>query len=77
MLLLREVQSLVKNQSPWIDQDEMIERYKCTRPTLAAMERRGEIPTRVNAKWNRAEVIEFEAQLPNFSPKNRATRARA
>jgi hypothetical protein len=60
--LTRAVQDLASQMSPWISTQEMCKRYDCTAKTLNAMERRGDIPWRVKGRWNRAEVIEWEAR---------------
>lgn len=60
--LTKAVQELASQLSPWISTGEMCKRYDCTPKTLNAMERRGQIPWRVNGRWNRAEVIEWEAR---------------
>jgi hypothetical protein len=60
--LTRAVQDLASQMSPWISTQEMCKRYDCTPKTLNAMERRGDIPWRVKGRWNRAEVIEWEAR---------------
>ncbi len=60
-LLRKEVSRLVAALSPWIGQEEMQARYDVTGKTLLAMERRGEIPTRVKGRWLRSEVIQMES----------------
>jgi hypothetical protein len=62
--LRRAVTDLAAQLSPWITTPEMCKRYDCTPKTLAAMERRGDIPWRVKGRWNRAEVVEWEARQP-------------
>ena len=61
-LLKREVSALIAALSPYIGQEEMQARYSVTGQTLLAMERRGEIPTRVGGRWLRADVLEHECQ---------------
>ena len=65
--ILRELQAMARMISPWITTAEMMARYDCTAKTLAAMERRGEIPYRVNGRWSREQVIAWEAEA--ISPK--------
>lgn len=61
--ILREaVAALVAQLSPYIGQDEMQSRYGVTGQTLLAMERRGEIPTRVKGRWLRVDVLQHECQ---------------
>lgn len=60
--LTTAVTQLAALMSPWITTPEMCTRYDCTPKTLAAMERRGEIPWRVAGRWNRAEVLEWESK---------------
>jgi len=60
--LREEVATLALSLSPWIGMDEMCRRYGVTSKTITAMERRGEIPVRVHGRWNRAEVMQWEAQ---------------
>ena len=61
-LLKREVSALIAALSPYIGQEEMQARYSVTGQTLLAMERRGEIPTRVRGRWLRADVLDHECQ---------------
>lgn len=56
-----EFARLVESLSPWLSMDEMCARYKCTTQTLRDMERRGDIPKRSNGRWNRIEVMQWEA----------------
>lgn len=63
--LRNEVATLAQTMSPWITSDEMCRRYGVTVKTLAAMERREEIPLRVHGRWNRAEVMQWEAREPS------------
>jgi len=58
--LRREVSMLIAALSPYIGQEEMQARYGVTGQTLLAMERRGEIPTRVKGRWSRVEVLAHE-----------------
>lgn len=60
--LTQAVADLSKHLAPWITTAEMCARYDCTPKTLSAMERRGDIPWRVKGRWNRAEVIAWEAR---------------
>lgn len=61
-LMRRELAGLVQVVSPWISSEEMGNRYRVKDPkTLVAMERRGEIPIRAHGRWNRAEVMQWEA----------------
>lgn len=60
MMLAREVGRLTEMLSPWVSFDEMSKRYEVTHKTLTAMERRGEIPFRVNGRWNRSELQQWE-----------------
>jgi len=61
-MMRRELASVVQAVTPWIGSDEMKLRYGVKDPkTLAAMEVRGEIPTRSHGRWNRAEVMQWEA----------------
>ena len=63
--LTSEVKALISALSPYIGQEEMQARYGVTGQTLLAMERRGEIPTRVKGRWSRAEVLANECeQIP-------------
>lgn len=59
--LRMEVSRLIECMSPWLSTEEMCSRYKCTPQTLRNMERRGTIPTRTNGRWNRSEVMQWEA----------------
>ena len=61
--LTREVRRLMDNINPWIGQSEMRDRYQCTNKTITAMEVRGDIPFRVNGRWLRSEVVEWELRL--------------
>ena len=61
--LRREVTRLIASLSPWIGQEEMQARYGVTGKTLLAMERRREIPTRVNGRWARSDVLEWESRI--------------
>lgn len=56
-----EVSRLVVSLSPWLSTEEMCARYTCTPQTLRNMERRGDIPTRSNGRWNRIELMQWEA----------------
>lgn len=56
-----EFARLVESLSPWLSTEEMCARYTCTPQTLRNMERRGTIPTRSNGRWNRTEVMQWEA----------------
>lgn len=58
--LRQEFAHLAAVHSPWIGMDEMQKRYDCTGKTLLAMERRKEIPERVNGRWFRADVVDWE-----------------
>lgn len=70
-LLRREVVNLIAHLSPYIGQEEMQARQQVTGQTLLAMERRGEIPKRVNGRWIRSEVLAWEcAKIPSLSPGN-------
>ena len=60
--LTAEVARMAALVSPWIGQPEMQSRYDVGPKTLLAMERRREIPTRVNGRWKRVEVMEWEAR---------------
>ena len=60
-MLTREVSKLALMLSPWVTTDEMCQRYGCTPQTLTNMERRGDIPTRANGRWNRIELMQWEA----------------
>lgn len=61
-LMRRELAGLVQVVSPWISSEEMRSRYGIKDPgTLAKMEQRGEIPIRSHGRWNRAEVMQWEA----------------
>lgn len=64
--LMEVLRDLVRKISPWIEQAEMQSRYSVTGQTLKAMERRGEIPKRVNGRWLREEVVlrEMPQKLP-------------
>ena len=59
--LRRDVSTLMRALSPWIGMDEMMARYDVCGATLRAMERRHEIPPRINGRWLRATVIELES----------------
>ncbi|NVO08218.1 MAG: hypothetical protein HXX19_20790 [Rhodoferax sp.] len=59
-LLVAEVARLSAALSPWVGSDEMLARYGVTIKTLAAMEKRGEIPYRVRGRWLRSELLEWE-----------------
>ena len=61
--LAREVARMAALVSPWIGQPEMQARYDVGPKTLLAMERRREIPTRVNGRWKRVEVMEWESRV--------------
>ena len=61
--LRREVAGLVAALSPWISMEEMQARYIVCSKTLLAMERRGDIPTRVKGRWSRADVMEWESRV--------------
>lgn len=56
-----EFARIVECMSPWLSTDEMCARYDCTPQTLRNMERRGDIPTRTNGRWNRSEVMQWES----------------
>lgn len=56
-----EFARLVESLSPWLSTEEMCARYTCTPQTLRNMERRGDIPTRANGRWNRIELMQWEA----------------
>lgn len=58
--LRKEIANIAAVHSPWIGMDEMQSRYGCTGKTLLAMERRKEIPERINGRWSRADVVEWE-----------------
>lgn len=58
--LRQELKTIAVLLSPWIGQEEMQARYQVTGKTLLAMERRGQIPRRVNGRWVRAEVVSWE-----------------
>lgn len=60
--LRQEFANLVANLSPWVSTDEMCVRYKCTPKTLNNMERDGRLPFRINGKWNRIELINWESK---------------
>ena len=60
--LTTAVKELAAQLSPWITTAEMCARYSCTPKTLANMERRGDIPWRIKGRWNRAEVVQWEAR---------------
>lgn len=60
--LSMEVERLIASLSPWLSTEEMCARYSCTPQTLRNMERRGDIPTRTNGRWNRSEVMQWEAE---------------
>ena len=60
--LRKEVAALVASMSPWIMTPEMCQRYGCSPKTLNRMERSGDIPWRVKGRWNRAEIMEWEAK---------------
>jgi len=61
-LMRRDFAALVHAITPWIGTDEMKLRYGVKDPkTLVAMELRGEIPLRAKGRWNRAEVMQWEA----------------
>lgn len=62
-LLRREIARMAQAVAPWIGQEEMQARYNVTGKTLLAMERRREIPTRVNGRWSRVEVMEWESRI--------------
>lgn len=59
-ILAAEVARLSSALSPWVGSDEMLARYGVTIKTLAAMEKRGEIPYRVRGRWLRSELLEWE-----------------
>lgn len=59
-LLAREIKALSAKVSPFISMEEMTERYGVCTKTILAMERRGEIPKRVNGRWKRVEVMDYE-----------------
>ena len=59
-LLAAEVARLSALLAPWVGSDEMLARYGVTIKTLAAMEKRGEIPYRVRGRWLRSELLEWE-----------------
>lgn len=61
--LRKEVAGLVAALSPWIGMEEMQARYGVTGQTLLAMERRREIPQRVNGRWKRVDVMEQESRV--------------
>lgn len=62
-LLRKEIARMAQAVAPWIGQEEMQSRYSVTGKTLLAMERRREIPPRVNGRWRRSEVMEWEARV--------------
>jgi len=70
MMLAREVGRLTELLSPWVSLDEMCKRYEVTSKTLLAMERRGQIPYRVNGRWNRSELQQWEQHHPSLSAKS-------
>ena len=57
----REFSALVASLSPWIGMEEMKARYGVIGKTLLEMERRKQIPERVNGRWLRSEVIAWES----------------
>lgn len=59
-ILAAEVARLSSALSPWVGSDEMLARYGVTIKTLAAMERRGDIPYRVRGRWLRSELLQWE-----------------
>ncbi len=58
--LQKTVEALVNSITPYIGQDEMKSRYDVCGKTLLAMERKKQIPERVNGRWFRTEVLEWE-----------------
>lgn len=58
--IVAELQRIAAAVSPWVSADEMCARYQVCSKTLLAMERRGQIPRRVNGRWYRPTLIEFE-----------------
>jgi len=60
--LSMEVERLIASLSPWLSVEGMCARYDCTPQTLRNMERRGDIPTRTKGRWNRSEVMQWEAE---------------
>lgn len=59
-ILAAQVARLSAVLAPWVGSDEMLARYDVTIKTLAAMEKRGEIPYRVRGRWLRSELLEWE-----------------
>ena len=59
-LLVREIKALSAKVSPFIGMEEMTARYGVCTKTILAMERRGEIPKRVNGRRKRADVMDYE-----------------
>ena len=58
--LREQVAALMDCLTPFVSTDEMCKRYNCTAQTLAAMEKRGEIPFRVRGRWLRSELLEWQ-----------------
>lgn len=56
-----EMERMIASLSPWLSVEEMCARYDCTPQTLRNMERRGDIPTRCKGRWDRQEVMQWEA----------------
>lgn len=63
--LIHEVAHLAAAQLPWVTTTEMCQRYNVTPKTLTAMELRGDIPARHKGRWNRAELLTWEARKPS------------
>ena len=58
----REFENLIARLSPWVHTDEMCMRYSVAPVTLRRMELRGDIPTRVNGRWTRSELMQWESR---------------
>ena len=62
--LTEKITRLIEHQAPWTGMDEMQARYDVTSKTSLAMEKRGDIPTRVRGRWLRTEVTVWERSKP-------------
>jgi hypothetical protein len=61
--LREQVAALLACVLPFVNTDEMCQRYSCTPRTLNTMERDGRIPWRKGGKWNRTELMKFESKV--------------
>jgi len=60
-LIRQDLAAVAAAITPWVSAEEMMRRYDVKQyRTLAAMEARGEIPRRVNGRWSRIALMQWE-----------------